>query len=486
MSGVLAAGTPSRPVWVQGAVDRAELRDNPDLRFRRSDRQMPSKGPPKRPGKTASSGACRVLRDGREAVFDSLEALALEVRAGRVDADCRVKVPGTSGWQRLSDVPELAAELAVDDPWAAWDAMEDGLTEDPPTDPGEEPSQSLPSLPPDALVESPTEDTPIAELPTEAVRVLPTGTKKKKRFVIEGPKKSARKPATHRPLPPRPAPESPEPRPTAAVASAPPEPTPRPSNVIAFPSPLGPSTLGPHALAPLNAEPLMELPALQVKPKPEPRSGPRWGMLVLVGFVAFGLVGAVNAWVRHVASQTFAPRPPPEAVAAAPNPTPAPAPASVEPPPAPVADGAVDELTALDQELRGRMRTDLGAVKEEGDLESALYVDLSRMGLSDLKVDAVVTAWGGKKRDVPQSAEIQVGFRSQPGELDRELAAVGLIVGRYIQSYELDMARFEVLLDTGESGVRRWPIDPAQARNYYIRRSDLPTFLTNMRSAGGR
>jgi hypothetical protein len=262
-----------------------------------------------------------------------------------------------------------------------------------------------------------------------------------------------------------------------------------PSNVIAFPSPTGLDTLGPHALAPLNSEPFLNLPSIKVPTKTEPRSGHRWGILALVAFLVFGLVGVVNAWVRHVATQTFTPRPIPAAVIVS---EPPPGAASVSAVAAPVEQAPtnrltkVDELTALDQTLRGRMRLDLGSVKEKGDLESVLYVDLSRMNLSELKVDAVVTAWGGKRRDVPQSAEVQIGFLSRPGELDRELAAVGLIVGRYIQSYELDVARFEVLLNTGDAGVRRWPIDPAQARNYYIRRSDLSSFLTNMRSVGGR
>jgi hypothetical protein len=261
------------------------------------------------------------------------------------------------------------------------------------------------------------------------------------------------------------------------------------SNVIAFPSPGGLDTLGPHALAPLQSEALFELPALTAPRPVEPRTGPRWGLLVLVGLVAFGLVGLVHGWVRHVATQSFAPRPPAAAVVAAVSPEPAPstgAGVSEEPDAVPAPDPDIDELSALDLRLRGRMRSEIGTINGEGDLETALYVDLSRMSLSELKVDAVVTAWGGKMRDVPKSAEIQVGLRSTPGELDRELAAVGLIIGRYVQSYELEVARFEVLLDTGEAGVRRWPIDPAQARNYYIRRTDLASFLRNMRKTGGR
>jgi hypothetical protein len=471
---------------------------------------MPSKDPPSDPAEIldgadgrhrGASLGCRVLQDGTERVFADLNALKAAVERGEVDDSARVKLPGDDSWSRVGKHPAL--NVVEDDPWAVWEAMHEGdPVVDPPTDPGED--DDLVSLPLDALTEEPT-DEPIAELPTEAVRVLPSGTRKDGRFVIEGPKKASRRnrpPATDRPANPFLA-SAGEPSvrgaaisgagsteqhglaaelPTEAVEAD------APSNVIAFPSPTGPVTLGPHALAPLHAESFMELPALQVKPKPEPRTGPRWQMLVLVGFVAFALVGVVHAWVRYVATQTFVPRLPPRtaAVAAAPEqPEPQQAPEVAADPP-PTDSSAVDELTRLDQDLRSRMRSEPGKVRKKGDLESALYVDLSRMNLSELKVDAVITAWGGKMRDIPKSAEIQVGFRSRPGELDRELAAVGLIVGRYTSVYELDLPRLEVLLDTGDDGLRRWPIDPAQARNYYIRRSDLPTFLTNMRTAGGR
>lgn len=507
---------------------------------------MPSKGPPRSPsrppgagrspsssgGGTAdpseaaplsepSAGACRVLVEGCEAVYADLDALVAAVRAGEVGADVRVQVPSLDGWRRAADVPALADALVVDDPWAAWDAMEVGDPAERAAAPGgsepepavsatphEPDSGALPSLPPSALVaaepESGAAEPVIAELPSEAVQVVRTGKKKGGRFVIEGPKRAKKAPSASAELqgaplgvgrrtPSAAPPSSGRGRPAASelaasLPSAGLDGDSAPSNVIAFPSPLGPSTLGPHALASLSAAPLLELPALQVPPVIEPRTGPRWGVLGLAAILAFGLVGAVHAWVRHVATQSY--RPPVAAVVAAPAPAPSDAPgvdATAETEAAAVADPtALSELTVLDQDLRSRMRTEPGAVREKGDLEAALYVDLSRMGLSELKVDAFVTAWGGKMRDVPQSAEVQVGFRSRPGELDRELAAVGLIVGRYIQAYELDMARFEVLLDAGESGMRRWPIDPAQARNYYIRRSDLPTFLTNMRAEGGR
>ncbi len=469
---------------------------------------MPSKRPPgssgsppedRGPDAGGSGGVCRVLVDGNEKVFEDVAALKHALASGELGNDCRVQLPGETNWTRAVDHPQLAPPAVADDPWAAWDAMEsvDESIDEPPTVPDPVHAE-LEALPSDALVAD-EPNTPLDELPTEAVRTLPTGPRKGGRFVIEGPKQKARSARQLRPdassvqLPPKSgAPRTSVPGAADLVAEAPTVMTDMrdaPNNVIAFPSPGGPSTLGPHALAPLHSESLLDLPALQARPRVEPKTGPRWGALALVAFVAFGLVGLVNAWVRHVATQDFTPRLPSKArtvaaVAPVEAVEPAPPPPEAEGPA--TAIGEVDELTLLDQELRGRIRTDLGSVQRKGDLETSLYVDLSRMNLTDLKVDAVVTAWGGKKRDVPQSAEVQVGFRSRPGELDRELAAVGLIVGRYIQSYELDMARFEVLLATGEDSVRRWPIDPARARNYYIRRSDLPTFLRNMRSVGGR
>ena len=473
---------------------------------------MPTKGPPgssdRRSGDKGTShgrsersgeAAFRVLAAGREQIFSDVAEVWKAVDSGQLSTDCRVKAPGDSSWTRLEAHPAFVRPAMVDDPWAAWDAMEGGAAsvddEDPPTDPGRDDGEPE-VLPTDALMAADQES--LDELPTEALKEVPSATRTRERFVIEGPKKAARRrtatpdaprsnvgipSSRHAVLDPAVSVAAPEQvsaeAPTTLVGAVP------PNNVIAFPSPSGPSTLGPHALAPIHASALMDLPTLQVKPKPEPRTGPRWGVLSLVAFGCFALVAIVHSWVRHVATQTFTPSvpPPPAVVAPVESSGPDLTAAIVE---KPIEMAAIDELTKLDQELRGRIRTELGSVTEDGDLESSLYVDLSRMNLSELKVDAVVTAWGGKKRDVPQSAEIQVGFRSRPGELDREFAAVGLIVGRYIQSYSLDVPRFEVLLDAGEGAVRRWPIDPAQARNYYMRRTDLPTFLTNMRSAGGR
>ena len=48
----------------------------------------------------------------------------------------------------------------------------------------------------------------------------------------------------------------------------------------------------------------MDLPTLQVKPKPRTT---RWGVLSLVAFGCFALVAIVHSWVRHVATQTFTP-----------------------------------------------------------------------------------------------------------------------------------------------------------------------------------
>lgn len=460
----------------------------------------PSTGPA-----AADKASYRVLTAGQERVVADASGLAALVDDGLLTADSRVRVPGASGWSPATAVPEVAALLEPDDPWAAWDALDagdapsggpldgglspseptsgllqDDVSNDVPTDPGVAPD--LPVLPSHALSEP--SESPVPELPDSAVRTVPAGKKKGGRFVIEGPRSDAQR-ASSRPASPQPVPPPRAPGADLPMAARSDE---RPkSNIIAFPSPQGPSTLGPHALAPL-AEEAFDLPVLQVPSRPEPRTGgPRFGLLALVGFVCFGLVGIVNGYVRHVAGQTYVPSLAQQGAPAAAEPvaTAEPSP-SVEPTPTELQPSAIDPLDALDAELRGRLRPEVPDVTEEGDLESALFVELSRMGLAELTVSASVTGWTGKKRNVPQSAEVVVGFRSRAGELDRELAAVGLVVGRAIQSLGLELARFEVHLDAGEAGVRRWPIDPDQARNYYVRRTSLESFLLNMREKGGR
>ncbi len=444
---------------------------------------MSDKQSPNDPRSPSGSVPFRVLVDGRERVVENVDQLIILARDGVVREDTLVKLPGKDRWSPARTISALDGAFEID-PWAAWEDEEESEGEG---SDAEHHSSDVPELPQDALLaEDPSE--PVAELPADAVQIVPEGTRKDGRFVIESKPKAARRSASpSKVAPPRERPPSVSaPTRTPAAPSVPVRaPEPVRDNVIAFPSLASTATSGAHALAPMPEDPLFVLPTPASAPQAEPSTNTRWMRLVGIAAVAMLAVGMVNLWVRQVALETYQPRARTALAVATPGPEAETDPPVPEPVPEVVAP-PVNELTLLDQELRGRMKTDVSPIQKPGDLESALYVELSRMELADVRIDARVTQWAGRKKDVPRSAEIQIRYTSKNGALDRELGAIGLIVGRYTQSYELDIARFEVLLDTGDDGVRRWPIDPAQARNYYIRRIDLPTFLLNMRREGGR
>jgi hypothetical protein len=103
------------------------------------------------------------------------------------------------------------------------------------------------------------------------------------------------------------------------------------------------------------------------------------------------------------------------------------------------------------------------------------------MQLRELGVEAAVVAWEGKKGEVPRTAEIRVRIRTD-GELDRELASVALVVGKYVHSYNLDVPRLEVLISGVDEAPRRQIIDAGRARLLYAERLSLLDFLTTMRA----
>jgi hypothetical protein len=139
-----------------------------------------------------------------------------------------------------------------------------------------------------------------------------------------------------------------------------------------------------------------------------------------------------------------------------------------------------DDFQRLEDELRARMRPRPQEVSKPGDLADALYVEFSRMNLEDLRVEAEVIGWAGRKPPVPKVAEVVVRFRSR-GELDRELAAVGLVMGKYVQAYSMQVTRLEAIVEGIDELPRRQSIRAEQARLFYVERLGMVEFLSGMR-----
>ncbi len=418
-----------------------------------------------------SAGPCRVLIDGQEQVFDDLDALVRAAPGLGLQPATRVSLPGRRGWVAARSVPALAAVLADDDPWAVWDAVED--------EPVSRPPAPAPAPPPAAA--------PVPELDSAHVNPIatPVGSREngRQRFVVDS-GKAAPKAAPAPPVsaPPVSAPAAPAPAARAAAQSGPGE----RGKVIAFPTLPGAPVAGPHALQPIAPEPL-SIPLVEVAPPPPPTGGTRWGRLVAFAVVVFVFMGSATAWVRHHASQSFdAPlRPRPQAAAPSrPGPTPGsqappPMPAAAAAPAAPGGGGPTDELSRLEDELRARMRPRPQEVSATASLEDALYVELSRMSLRRLRVEAQVLTWAGRKVQEPKVAEVVVRFESA-GELDRELAAIGLVMGKYVQAYGIEVPRFEAIVEGLDELPRRQSIDAERARLFYVERIGVVDFLRGM------
>ena len=116
----------------------------------------------------------------------------------------------------------------------------------------------------------------------------------------------------------------------------------------------------------------------------------------------------------------------------------------------------------------------------EVNFEEALLIELGRVKLDVSSVRVTVGEWAGRKRDVPQNAEFRIKLRFRSGEIDRELAAVGLVVGKYIQRYSLDVGHFEVVMEQPSGELSGYRINPEAARKFYIQRLDLMTYLEEL------
>jgi hypothetical protein len=216
--------------------------------------------------------------------------------------------------------------------------------------------------------------------------------------------------------------------------------------------------------------------------QPKPRPPIRPALLLMT--VVVGLLGAflLVSYIQHTNNMYNArltspsgptPQPPPREFGVGEvMPDPEQADADVEGP------GPADIYEDMEIELRTRMVPGCSTITREDDLDTALRVELSRLGVQAYSVHAPVLTWGGRKGDVPHGVEIKIWYEGQPGELDRELGSIGLVVGKYAQQYSLDVRAFDVYLRDREGRSRERSLDPAAARQFYLRRISLLQFLT--------
>ncbi len=415
----------------------------------------------------------RIRRGQQEFPVPDIDALIRLAREGRLQPADPVGTP--EGWKEARQIPELRPFLS-DDPWSAWEEAEDLDAKDvyrealqsspeamdlpvhalsplmviggppkPPAaeePPAEEPEPlsleplSLEPLPPDD--DSSEFDEPLDN--TTSVFALP-----------------ARPPASGPSVPPAVAPAEPS-RPPLTVHSGR---TPRPGTTTK-PGTAPPRPATPHRnTRPPRTEHLPDGSELIHLPRPLapdlPRTRPPQQSFRVVRVLTWLFVGVLLMLLGYATVRLSAPKPPVAKVA----------------PPAPSSE---NPLQAVDRELRSAIPRDPRPIKAAGDFTDILTIELQQIGVDVSLVDALITQWGGRPSEQqPQAAEIRITIRTQ-GAIERELGAIGMIVGRYVHLYRLKVPVFEVVVHSADGSYKR-SFEAQRADQLYAGTLSLENYL---------
>ncbi|MCK6508148.1 hypothetical protein L6R53_33080 [Myxococcota bacterium] len=219
--------------------------------------------------------------------------------------------------------------------------------------------------------------------------------------------------------------------------------------------------------------------------------GPNWWRIAAIAGLGLLLLGVARFYVAMETTAGFgpavpAPAVPPgaEGVVAAPT---APLPGEAAPVVAPTpASLAVDQAyDALERELRGQMMSGVQEVPDAEALESALLIELNRVRLQVVQIDVTVLAPPpvppGEAAGALEVVELRLRLRTDGQELDRELGAAALVVGKYMTHHALGVPLLEVAFEGLADGkLMRRSLDAEQAQQLYLARLSLADFLHDL------
>jgi len=368
-----------------------------------------------------------VKTDEKRFVLESVDALVASVRSGQLGRATLVREKGSKPWVRADTVPSVAA-LFSDDVWSAWegDADESVLDAFQEPEPAARPTprfEPTPTIPPVDEVE---------ELPAAAMAPVDAPVEEEAAEVSAFSGSISRAETTHPSGPPR--------RP--------------PAKVIAFPN-LDAQTMGSSAL--------------KSAPRPfesAPKSSIRWRGIVLLAGVG-GVAMMMWVWfVNMHATADFAPAQRTAQTAA-----------SIPPPLAAAEIAAeISPYDTLEDELREQLMEGILDIPGETDFEDALLIELRRVRVDVRSVRVSIESWAGRRQDLPDEVSFNLKVVARDGEIDRDLGALGLVMGKYIQHYGLQVTELNVIL-SAEDGLRKVTMNPETARRYFTHRVSLERFL---------
>lgn len=408
------------------------------------------------------------------------------VETGKVPAGAVVQRPGQTAWLTLDQAlaPAAPAAEAGVDPWNAWADIDDEPAPGPtpaPT-PAHKPASGRP-VP--QLAPKP----PPAPPPPEAIPVAFEPPSRAEDVSDDDSDEAAELPAmAAEPIPSRPPPK-------ASLSTR--------GQVIPFPGPRPGrrDTDGPHALAPEPLPfperpppsppppPMMDLGRVDevfpVRRRPVESKDPartNWWRIGFVAFLGIAVLSLARMYVSTVAEADFGPAnrvlPPGLATPATPPPPGVEAVASTPPRP-PVEVDIEAAYREVEAQLRASMMAGTQPTATAAELETALFLELNRVRLSVIRVDVSVLATRDDLPEAPpQSVELRLLLRSDGSELDREIAAAAMVIGKYVQAESLTVPVFEIAFDGLADGkALRTRVDADLARQLYAGHLRMGAFL---------
>ena len=123
----------------------------------------------------------------------------------------------------------------------------------------------------------------------------------------------------------------------------------------------------------------------------------------------------------------------------------------------------------IEKKLRSSLSEDIIPLVPDASFEDILQVELARFRIQSLQMKAKVTKWTGRKEDRPQKAKVQLTIEGT-GEMDYDIAAVALVLGKYMEQYFMDVEELELCLDSNEDYMLCAKLDAEIAREFYLQR----------------
>ena len=388
-------------------------------------------------GQNAEVPRYEIKTDDGVQELESFDDVVRAVRNGQVGRSAQIREAGQETWDPIASVEALSG-CFPDDIWSAWEEESDDSLLDA--------FQQTPDPSPVAAEQSAAPVDEVEDLPADFVVPVEPLTR--------APQDETDAYDSPRLVPPT---RSEPPSITPSATTHPNAPRRPPAKVIEFPAPPELRISGANALD-LKRKPVPR----EVRP---PRSTVRWGPIVLIGGAASA---AMMLWVWFVnvnadAGFTSAPT---QGVAAP----------TLGPPLSEEQVAVASPYDALEDDIREQLMEGILDITGESAFEDALLIELRRVRVDVRSVRVDIHTWAGRNKDVPDEVSFNLKVMGAAAELDRDLGALGMVLGKYVQHYGLQVRDLNIILSS-EDGLRKIQMNPETARRYFTHRVSLERFL---------